>query len=140
MQLGWIYSALNHFRRGVLIEDKLVGARVDNTGGYKLTDVFGAKLRRVTEARLHSRELQGLLLGGTIQRFWPGMLLSYRRSKASFDADAAPGQTLTAAFRDNPRYWFFVYPILILPSPLGSAWFFLVRVINRIDKACGFVV
>lgn len=140
VQLTWIYSALNNFSRGLLIEDKLVGARVDNTGGYKLTEVFGARLKRVTERWLHSRQLQRLILRGTVQRFWPGMLLFYRRSSGTFESDAAPARTLTDTFREDPRYWFFVYPILILPGPLGSAWFFFVRVVNRLDKACGFVL
>ncbi|GAC1422677.1 MAG: glycosyltransferase family 2 protein [Acidobacteriaceae bacterium] len=140
VQLTWIYSALNNFSRGLLIEDRLVGARVDNTGGYKLTEVFGAKLKGVTERWLHSRQLQRLILRGTVQRFWPGMLLFYRRSSGTFESDAAPARTLTDTFRGDPRYWFFVYPILILPTPLGSAWFFFVRVLNRVDKACGFVL
>lgn len=140
VQLSWVYAALNSFGRGLYIQDKLVGARVDNTGGYKLIEVFGPKLRWVTDQALHSISLRRLVIGGTIQRFWPGMLLDYRRNNKSFESEASPTKTLTAAFRDSPRYWIFVYPILVLPAVLGAWWFFLVRILNRIDKMLGFVL
>jgi abequosyltransferase len=140
VQLAWVYSALNGFVRGLYIYDKLVGARVDNTGGYKLSEVFGSKLKRVTEKCIRSERVRQLILSGTLQRFWPGLLLGFRKSSGSFETDAAPSRILTAEFKDNPRYWFFVYPILVLPTALGTGWFFFIRILNRIDKAFGFVL
>ncbi len=140
VQLSWIYAALNEFQRGLYIQEKLVGARVDNTGGYKLTEVFGSRLKRVTQQSLRSLRLRKLIINGTVQRFWPGMLLNYRKNNKLFEKDASPAKTLTAVFKDNPRYWFFVYPILALPTVLGTCWFFLIRVLNRIDKVLGFIL
>ena len=140
VQLAWVYAALNGFERGLYIQDKLVGARVDNTGGYRLSEVFGSRLKRVTESELRSDRLKRLVIGGALQRFWPGMLLTLRKSKGSFESDTTQGRTLTAEFKDNPRYWFFVYPVLVLPPMLGASWFFFIRILNRIDKALGFVL
>lgn len=140
VQLSWTYTALNGFRRGLYIQDKLVGARVDNTGGYRPTEVFGSTLKRITEQSLHSPRLRKLILNGTVQRFWPGMLLNYRKTSQVFEKDASPAKSLTAVFKDNPRYWFFVYPILALPNVPGTCWFFMIRVLNRIDKALGFIL
>ena len=35
-QLGWTYTALNRFTRGLYIREELVAMRENNTGGYKL--------------------------------------------------------------------------------------------------------
>src|SRR6185503_10736748 len=83
LQLGWTYAALNQYRRGLVVKDKLVGARVDNTGGYKLLEVFGPSLLTVT-ARVKDPRLRAIIMNGAIQRFWPGMLMNYRLNAGSF--------------------------------------------------------
>lgn len=140
VQLGWTYTALNGYREGLYIDEKLIGMRLNNTGGYNVLRVFGPQLRRITDEWLESGQLRRLVFNGTVQRFWPGMILKYRHSKGSFAAEAFPAEALSSAFGDNPRYWCSVYPILALPYALAAAWLFAVRVLNRIDKACGFVL
>jgi abequosyltransferase len=140
VQLAWIFAALNTFTRGLYINQKLVGARVDNTGGYNVASVFGSKLNAVTKIGLHSERLRRLIISGTLQRFWPALLIFLRNSTGSFEHDQAQTRTLTSEFKDNPRYWLFVYPILVLPPFLGSAWFFCIRVVNFIDKTCGYLL
>lgn len=138
LQLGWTYAALNGFVCGLHIQEKLIGARVNNTGGYKLMEVFGSTLLRVTEHWLHAEDLRKVIINGTVQRFWPGILLAYRRSNQNFEQEAAPRKILTATFKDNPRFWAFVSPILVLPLPVAGFWLLLVRILNRVDRAFGF--
>lgn len=138
LQLGWTYAALNQYHRGLLVRDKLIGARVDNTGGYKLLEVFGPSLSAVTENRVKDPHLRAIIMNGAIQRFWPGMLMNYRLNASSFSKEAAPEVVLGPVFRRNWRYWFFTVPLIRMPSGLAQAWFLLVRIINRLDRFCGF--
>jgi glycosyltransferase involved in cell wall biosynthesis len=140
MQLGWTYAALNGFERGLYIEEKLIGARANSVGGYKLLEVFGSSLVRVTRDRLHSENLRHLIFNGTIQRFWPTMIYRYKNENVSFEDSGRPREILGAAFKDNYRYWIYVFPILVLPSFLAACWLYAVRVVNRIDKALGFLL
>lgn len=140
VQLGWTYAALNSFKRGLFIHDRLVGARVDNTGGYKLLEVFGPNLKRVTEERLLLKCLRRPVVNGAIQRFWPWMLLQYKHSKHRFLDDGSSLAKLNSTFRDNSRYWIFVYPIAVLPYTLSVFWLLIVRIINRLDKALGYIL
>jgi abequosyltransferase len=140
VQLAWVYAALNKFQCGLYIQEKLVGARVDNTGGYELAEVFGSRLKRITELELHSQRLQCLIIDGMLQRFWPGLVHKFGKSNGVFEGDASDSRVLTALFKDNPRYWFFVYPLLKWPGFLGAGWFLLIRVLNRVDKALGFIL
>jgi len=138
LQLGWTCAALNQFRRGLIVMDKLIGARVDNTGGYKLLEVFGPSLQSVTKDRINDGQLRAIISNGAIQRFWPGMLMSYKLSAESFSQEAAPHVVLGSVFHCNWRYWLFTAPIARLPLRLGQLWFFAVRLINRLDRALGY--
>lgn len=138
VQLGWTYTALNGFVRGLYIREKLIAVRDNNTGGYKLLQVFGPTLERITKNWLKSASLRGIVMNGTVQRFWPLMLLRYKKCAKDFAEEAGPLAVLTPVFGDNARYWAFAYPVIVLPSSLAAAWVFAGRVLNRVDKAAGF--
>lgn len=138
VQLGWTYTALNHFVRGLYVREKLIGMRENNTGGYKLFDVFGHTLAATTKTWLKSKNLNRIVMNGTVQRFWPLMLFEYKKNASAFADKAKPQTILTPLFRDNIRYWIFAYPVIVLPSFLATIWVFAVRVLNRLDKAAGF--
>lgn len=138
LQLGWTYAALNQYRRGLVVKDKLIGARVDNTGGYKLLEVFGPSLSTVTHSLVKDPHLRAIIMNGAIQRFWPGMLMTYKLNANSFSKESTPEIVLGPVFRKNWRYWVFTVPIIRMPSGLAKVWFLLVRIINRLDRLCGF--
>ena len=137
-QLGWTYAALNRFARGLYIREKLIAMRANNTGGYKLFRVFGPTLAMITKNWLISPNLGRIIMNGTVQRFWPMMLLEYKKSASAFADEVKPAVVLSALFKDNIRYWVFAYPAIVLPSPLDSAWVLFVRILNRLDKLAGF--
>ncbi len=137
-QLGWTYTALNQFGRGLYIREKLVAMRENNTGGYKLFQVFGPTLATITRDWLKSENLGRIVMNGALQRFWPLMLLEYRKNASAFADKTAPQTVLTPLFKDNPRYWLFAYPVIVLPASLAAAWVFGVRILNRLDRAAGF--
>jgi glycosyltransferase involved in cell wall biosynthesis len=137
-QLGWTYTALNRFARGLYIREKLVAMRQNNTGGYKVFQVFGPTLATITGNWLRSANLGRIVMNGTIQRFWPQMLLEYKKHASAFADETPPQTVLTPLFKDNFRYWVFAYPLIVLPSSLASVWFFFIRILNRLDKAAGF--
>jgi abequosyltransferase len=138
IQLGWAYTALNRFSCGLFIREKLVAVRENNTGGYKLFQVFGPTLATITEDWLRSSSLARVVMNGTVQRFWPLMLLQYKKCASAFSRESEPQVVLTPLFKDNIRYWTFVYPVIVLPFPLAKAWVFATRLLNRMDQAAGF--
>jgi abequosyltransferase len=137
VQLGWIYTALNGYARGLYVHEKLVGMRINNTGGYRLLQVFGPNLKEITEKWLQNPAMKRLIINGTLQTFWPNILLQFKSLSSAFEKESAPEEVLTPVFKDNFRYWIFVYPILIAPSALATGWFFVLRILNRTDKLLG---
>jgi abequosyltransferase len=137
-QLGWTYTALNQFTRGLYIREKLIAVRANNTGNYKLFHVFGPKLAAITREWLHSSELSEIVLNGTVQRFWPLMLRRYQRNAQLFTPEASPQEVLNPVYGRNFRYWIFDYPLMTFPAPLAQICFTLTRIVNRLDKAAGY--
>ena len=134
VQLGWTYAALNGYVRGLYIREELVGMRTNNTGGYTLSQVFGANLKNITEDRLQDHTIARTIINGTLMRFFPSIFINLRRAPGSFEKESAPETILTPVFGSNWRYWIFVFPILRMPYVLANVWFVLIRVINKIDK------
>jgi glycosyltransferase involved in cell wall biosynthesis len=137
VQLGWIYAALNGYVRGLYIREKLVGMRTNNTGGYMLSQVFGPNLKDITERCLDDRRVAQSIINGTLMRFLPAALLNLRRSSERFEEEQAPDLILRPVFGDNVRYWFFLFPVVKMPYVLASVWFFLIRILNKLDKSSG---
>jgi glycosyltransferase involved in cell wall biosynthesis len=137
-QLGWTYTALNRFTRGLYIRETLIAVRANNTGGYKVFQVFGSTLATITKTWLSSANLGRIVMNGTVQRFWPVMLLEYKKSASAFADQSKPQVVLSPLFKDNIRYWVFAYPVIVLPFLLASVWVLFVRILNRLDKVAGF--
>ncbi len=138
MQLGWTYTALNRFACGLYIREKLIAVRENTTGGYKLFQVFGPALATITKSWLESANLGRIVINGTLQRFWPLMLLQYKHNAIAFTDEDDPRSVLAPLFKDNIRYWVFLYPVIVLPSSLATIWVFVIRILNQFDKAAGF--
>lgn len=138
VQMSWMYAALNGYACGLYVHERLVGARINNTGGYKLLQTFGPTLKRITENLLDDKALQCLIINGTIMRFWPSMLISYKVSLSAFEYETSPQEVLGLTFPTNFRYWIFIYPIIIGPLLFDKAWFRFIRAINMLDKLLGY--
>lgn len=133
IQLGWIYTALEHHQRSLAIHDPLVAAMVGNTGGYALFNVFGPNFKNVTEEWLSSPKVRRPIIHGTLQSFLPFFLSSNRANFLQED----PHVVLGSAYSRNFRYWVFDFPIIRLPSTMKILWFLGVRCINKIDRMAG---
>jgi hypothetical protein len=77
-------------------------------------------------------------MNGTVQRFWPLILLKYKKRDREFADEPDPREVLTPVFGHNIRYWVFAYPVLVLPPVLATVWVFIGQILNRVDKAAGF--
>jgi len=140
VQLGWTYTALSRYSLGLFVCEKLIASRLYNSGGFKISQVFGPNLTSITKSWLQPETLGQIVINGTIQRYWPSMLFVCRTlPPGDYLKDETKIETmLTPVFGNNLRYWLFVYPVAVLPYYLSAAWFFLTRVINRLDRAAGY--
>ena len=136
MQLAWVYTALEHHRRSLLIHDRLIAAQTENTGGYQLCRVFGPNLKAITDRWLSSERVRQQIMDGTLQTFLPGCLMGLRENSGDFLSED-PDAMLRPLFGRNPRYWIFDFPLLRLPAPIAKFWMLALRVVNKLDRLTG---
>jgi len=132
VQLGWVYAALNRFSRGLIIEEEVLGMRIENTGGYRLAQVFGPNLKEITESRVQDVQLQKVILEGVLRRFWPGILVR-RRNLARFEEEGNAFRLLRETFGGYSSYWFFVFPIMTGPAAFAKMWWLVTRGVNKLQ-------
>ena len=132
MQLGWIYTALDSLRKGLLIQDTLVAGLMDNSGGYSVFSTFGPKFKSITDTWINSRVVKRAILSGMLQGYLPRLILDSKHNKDSFFRSQS-GSALRVAFGSDPRYWIFDVPVTVLPKPLDHCWVFLARVVSKLE-------
>lgn len=132
VQLSWTYSALNATRCSLWLKTPMLGARVDNTGGYQLFEVFGPKLKSITCAWVRDKNVAKQIENGVLRKFLPGFSYKSKRTASPFSDKGSATSVLTPTFRGNPRYWLFVYPILVLPKLPAAGWYVIVKIVNRL--------
>jgi abequosyltransferase len=132
VQLGWIYTALDSLRKGLLIQDTLVAGLMDNSGGYSVFSTFGPKFKSITDTWINSRGVRRAILSGMLQGYLPRLILDSKHNKDSFFRSQS-GSALRVAFGSDPRYWIFDVPVTVLPRPLDHCWVFLARVVSKLE-------
>lgn len=135
VQLAWAYTALEYHRRSLIIRTPLVATLVNNTGGYALFNVFGQNLKRITDEWLTSSRVKSAICRGTLQSFFPALLLR-SKGRTAFIAES-PHRILQPEFGKYLHYWVFDFPIISLPPVLAKVWYTMVRVANKADNALG---
>jgi len=138
IKLGWTFTALRGHRKSLLIEHELICYRLGNTGGYGICHTFGPTLALIANEWLRTPNLVRLVLNASIQRLLPASLLAGNRNAHGKYLKEDAQVVLSDAFSSNLRYWIFDYPLIVLPWRLAWFWFQLLRVFNRIDRACGY--
>jgi abequosyltransferase len=140
-QLSYTFSMLRANPRCACLLDDLVASRMDNSGGHGTCQVFGTNLRAlVREFFGYQSPVGRAILNRTIQSWFPWAMLAKRRANHSRHLHEDAVAILKGLYRDNPRYWIFLHPVLRLPLPLAGAWLFAVKATNRIDQFLGYPI
>jgi abequosyltransferase len=140
-QVSWTFSLLRENPRCAFLQDDLVAGRQDNSGEHGTCQVFGTNLQALVNEFFGLQSPVGrAILNRTIQSFFPWAMLLSRRSKDSKHFAEDRVGILKGLYGHNPRYWFFLHPVLRLPLPLAAGWMLAGKIINRIDRAVGFPI
>jgi glycosyltransferase involved in cell wall biosynthesis len=140
-QLAWTFSLLRGNPRCACVLDKLVAGRVDNSGGIGTCQVFGTTLRTIVNDYFGVQSPIGrAILNRTVQFFFPWAMLHSRRSRGERYLQEDALSILGQLYHDNPRYWFFLYPVLRLPIPLARIWLLTGKVVDRMDGLLGYPI
>ncbi|QJR15676.1 glycosyltransferase family 2 protein [Usitatibacter palustris] len=132
-QLSFVFAALRSDLPCVILSRSLVGAQIENSGGYEPAEVFGRGMLAIVErefpgeARLRQRFENEIL-----EIHFPHQIASMRRS-ARFTTEGYLGK-LRETFAHNFRFWLFCYPVAVLPLALAKPASLVVRAILKVKR------
>jgi glycosyltransferase involved in cell wall biosynthesis len=135
MLLGWVCPVLATSSRTVFVLERLVAGRGEIGGGWGPCQVFGVNLKRVADATLGNRpDIAAELFNRTLQDWFPGMIMGSRRGTGKSLKRENMREILEPIYRDNWRYWTFVYPVIALPLSLARLWYSIICFTNRFRR------
>jgi len=139
VQVPAILSAALGNRRKGYVSGNLIAAQADNTGGYKLFEVFGNNFTRILKEyaeKYNNGKIYRIVTNEMQLDFFPYWILNIRGKRSSSDFRNEPDgfDIVTNAFGSTFLYRLVVKPVMKLPLVLAGKYFLLVRVVNKLRK------
>ena len=135
VQLGWMYTALNNYRRGLYVYEQIIATGESDIYSYAPVEIFGPNLKAITDKWLDNQSLRHIIMNSVLRGLLPFFLLLSRRSPKASDVKSFRAM-LTPVFRGDFQYWMFCYPLLVLPGPFAEWYWAVVRALNKIRRIC----
>lgn len=129
VQLSWTLKAAGKGEQNIFLDDFLVAAKAENSGGYALCQVFGVNMNRIfrmLEAEGGDPAFYRVINRRALIGFFPRWILNLRTKGERFTEEDHFG-TLRPLFGGYPAFWLMVWPAATWPIPLAKAWLRLCR-------------
>lgn len=135
-QLGWSFAALLRAECNVVINEFLIAATVDNSGGYDLCKVFGENFNKIMKSFIPkglSISCIDMINKELNLSFFPYFIVKQRQGNSKFDHNDL-FKMLYPLFNRYLMFWICVVPLIYLPVKCMALWLVFVRVLNRVVK------
>jgi abequosyltransferase len=135
LQLGWVFTALKHFQRGLVVERGLYAVCETNPSRpFDIARVFGVNWHKLAKRFLdEGSAAQEAVLNDQLYSWFPTNWYAQRKSAARTQS-APPHTLLGPLYGDRLLYWLSVYPLLTWPTLLAGGWLAILRGIRKIDR------
>lgn len=143
-QLSWIYCALKAKNIHCYVKTPLFGALADNTSGYKLIEVFGVNLPRITAKYMTEMipRAEQIITNAVVTRLLPRQLMSQfmNSNKKNQFLDGDILEATEKCFKGKLLFKLFLKPILSASSIKRKIAFFFVRAFNFVNRKLHYIL
>lgn len=136
LQLSWILPSILGAKKNVVMNEYLIAAKANNSGGYGLCHVFGKNLNKLMqyfEPYGMRIEFVHFINNDLLLTFFPGFILLAREERQSFHDESFYKQ-LFGIFNKYFLFWLIVAPICVLPIKIAWLWYLPFRVFNKLNR------
>ena len=136
LQLSWVFTTLNHFQKGLVIQRGLFSVCEKNPSRpFDVAQVFGANWHRLVKLYIdEGSSAERALLNDQLYSWFPTNWFGQRRTLVRTQV-APPHQLLRPLYGDRWLYWIFVYPLLVWPWLFAGGWLVVLRFVRKVDRA-----
>ncbi|WP_448105300.1 glycosyltransferase family 2 protein [Pedobacter panaciterrae] len=137
LQLSWIFDVLINSANNIVVEDELLGiGSIDNTGGYKLYDVFVKNFNEIMnslEVNGFSKSFIEVINRNLLWSFLPQQIVRDRARNPDFFSKESPKRLLHEFYSKYAIYWTAIFPLINLPDTIYKYWMYLLILPNKVQ-------
>ena len=135
LQMGWTFTALRHFRRGLIVERGLYAVCEHSPRRqFDIVRVFGPNWANAARLFLApDKALIDAALNDQLYSWWVTNWYGTRRNPEHTMIVDPVGQ-MRRAYGDRWRFWVLTWPLLAWPMPLAGAWLAMLRGVRHLDR------
>lgn len=137
-QVNWILSALFGSKQNAIISDFTIAFKSENTGGYKLCEVFGKNLNSIFDyfigKGIHARYFD-IIKRNLVLSFFPNLIMMLRSGSSGFKLNIEDYYNdLKSVFIKYPYFWIVTVPAIKAPVVLARTWMKAIMLIDRLIR------
>jgi glycosyltransferase involved in cell wall biosynthesis len=135
VQLGWVFDALFKATQNAFIADYCIAARLYNSGGYRLSKVFGENFDQICRMFMASgieEQYFEIIKNSLLTRHFPAQIIRQRNNMTHLEQENY-FHTFYRLYRRYPRFWLFTVPAIFLPRKVVYFFYTLVKWIKTND-------
>jgi glycosyltransferase involved in cell wall biosynthesis len=126
VQLSWIMPIIDNSSLNILLDSHTIGARIDNTGGYRFCEVFGRNFQKIANYMRKNGVSYNLFTNVQHQSqkwYFADMILNIRKKKhLKFHSEDFLAM-LYPIFKKNPFFWLLTFPAIKFPLFIARFYF-----------------
>ena len=132
-QLGYTFPLLANGDNFLIVWERFVAARANNSGDYGICKIFATNLNRMIDRMLGADpKLTKTFRNRLIHTWFPYPVLSIRRGDARMIKEESLREMLEPEFRQYWRYWFYLFPLICLPLSIAARWNDMILFLDRV--------
>lgn len=134
-QVNWILSALFNARLNAVIFDYTIAFKTENTGGYRLCEVFGNNLNSIFKYYIsqgfHTHYFD-IINRNLVLSFFPNLIIILKSGNTTFDLSIEDFYLkLKPLFGKYVYFWIVTVPAITCPVLLARTW---MRIVSQFDR------
>ncbi len=131
-QMCWVSSLLRNGKLFATLDNLVIAAKANNSGGFSLVQVFGTNLQEITTLLFADRPLLAKIIqNGTIVNCFTGAILSLRNNQGNYTLENDLAVSLKNLYGANWRYYIFLSPLIFLPLFAAKIYNIFLKVLRR---------
>jgi len=133
VQLGWVFSALFKSKENAFVNEYCIAARMFNSGGYRLCEVFGAKFNKIFDIFIKrgiDKKKFRIINNKLLFKFFPAHIVRSRLSLLNLIPEDFY-QSLYPLYKTYLYFWIFTVPAIFLPLPVSKFFYSVAKAVRQ---------
>jgi glycosyltransferase involved in cell wall biosynthesis len=131
-----IIKAITNANHNAIVHTKCIGFQPENSGGYKVVDVFAKNLNQVMEKEISDKRIISCINTHLLLGFFPIWMIRFKQNEKInshfFSEDEKPYKKLKLIYKKRWLFWFTITPVMIMPVKIAKQYVLFLLMLKRL--------